>query len=263
MPDSHNASRQNHTDAPPFNNRWEYYDIHKWQKHVPQLAFLYTRIHPNVEYKHNYFPIEKLTFLQILAILANFSKFIRFADQKSYFLLKKTHFFSIFRTFANRSADLTQSLKIRFSICKSHKKTVFDLQILPNCTKNTDFDKRKLISICRSNEFAKKISGVAHNRSGFFFPYLKLSNLDTLSYPIKVDLELIFNDIYDFETKNSGINPLMGWESSSDTLSELNLEFSTKELAIEYAKKNKIDFEIIEPQKRKIIKKSYADNFLK
>ena len=69
--------------------------------------------------------------------------------------------------------------------------------------------------------------------------------------------------IIEFETQNTGINPLMGWESSSDTLSELKLEFSTKELAIEYAKKNKIDFEIIEPQKRKTIKKSYADNFLK
>ena len=69
--------------------------------------------------------------------------------------------------------------------------------------------------------------------------------------------------IIEFETKNTGINPLMGWESSSDTLSELRLEFSTKELAIEYAKKNKINFEIIEPQKRKTVKKSYADNFLK
>ena len=54
----------------------------------------------------------------------------------------------------------------------------------------------------------------------------------------------------------------MGWESSTDTLSELKLEFSTKELAIEYAKKNKINFEIIYPQKRKIVKKSYADNFI-
>ena len=69
--------------------------------------------------------------------------------------------------------------------------------------------------------------------------------------------------VLEFEVKNTGINPLMGWETSSDTLSELNLEFSTKELAIEYAKKNKIDFEIIEPKTRKIIKKSYADNFLK
>ena len=66
-----------------------------------------------------------------------------------------------------------------------------------------------------------------------------------------------------FETVNTNINPLMGWETSTDTLSELNLEFSSKELAVEYAKKNKIDFEIIEPQKRKTIKKSYADNFLK
>ena len=66
-----------------------------------------------------------------------------------------------------------------------------------------------------------------------------------------------------FKTEDAGINPLMGWETSSDTLTELNLEFSTKDLAIEYAKKNKIDFEVIEPQKRKTVKKSYADNFLK
>ena len=69
--------------------------------------------------------------------------------------------------------------------------------------------------------------------------------------------------IIEFKTKDSGVDPLMGWESSTDTLTELKLEFSTKELAIDYAKKNKIDFELIEPQKRKIIKKSYADNFIK
>ena len=67
--------------------------------------------------------------------------------------------------------------------------------------------------------------------------------------------------VIEFITKNPGVNPLMGWESSSDTLSELNLEFTTKELAIEYAKKNKIDYELIESKSRKIIKKSYADNF--
>ena len=60
-----------------------------------------------------------------------------------------------------------------------------------------------------------------------------------------------------------GINPLMGWESSTDTLSELNLEFSSKDKAIEYAKKNKIDFEIIEEKIRKTVKKSYSDNFTK
>ena len=69
--------------------------------------------------------------------------------------------------------------------------------------------------------------------------------------------------ILEFETKDPTNNPLMGWESSSDTYTELRLEFSTKELAINYAKKNKIDYEIIEPRVRKVVKKSYADNFLK
>jgi len=69
--------------------------------------------------------------------------------------------------------------------------------------------------------------------------------------------------IIEFNTKNTGTDPLMGWESSTDTLSELKLEFPTKELAIEYANKNKIDFDVVEPQKRKIIKKAYADNFTK
>ncbi len=69
--------------------------------------------------------------------------------------------------------------------------------------------------------------------------------------------------ILEYETKNPSINPLMGWESSTDTLSELRLEFSSKEKAITYAKKKRIEFEIIEPKKRKTTKKSYADNFLR
>ena len=66
-----------------------------------------------------------------------------------------------------------------------------------------------------------------------------------------------------FDTLNTGINPLMGWESSKDTMSEVKLEFFTKEEAINYVKKNNIEYYIIEPQKQKIIKKSYTDNFLK
>ena len=69
--------------------------------------------------------------------------------------------------------------------------------------------------------------------------------------------------IIEFITDDPGINPLMGWESSSDTYSELNLEFKTKDLAIDYAKKNNIDYELIESKERKMIKKSYADNFTK
>ena len=68
--------------------------------------------------------------------------------------------------------------------------------------------------------------------------------------------------ILEFEVEDPTKTPLLGWESSPATFSELRLEFSTKELALNYAKKKKIDFELIEPKKRKIVKKSYADNFL-
>tara|TARA_B100001123_G_C14408443_1_gene669788 strand:- start:112 stop:396 length:285 start_codon:yes stop_codon:yes gene_type:complete len=67
----------------------------------------------------------------------------------------------------------------------------------------------------------------------------------------------------EFDTANTEINPLMGWESSKDTMSEIKLIFTTKDQAINYAKKNNIDYYVIEPAKNKIIKKSYSDNFLK
>ena len=69
--------------------------------------------------------------------------------------------------------------------------------------------------------------------------------------------------VVEFISEKPGINPLMGWESSTDTYSELNLEFNSKELAIEYAKRNKINYELIESKPRKLNKKSYSDNFIK
>ena len=69
--------------------------------------------------------------------------------------------------------------------------------------------------------------------------------------------------ILEFKTEDPTINPLMGWESSQDTMSEVRLEFKTKDQAISYAKKNNIDYYIVEAQVQKLIKKSYADNFKK
>ena len=71
------------------------------------------------------------------------------------------------------------------------------------------------------------------------------------------------NWLLSFDTLDKGTDPLMGWETSKDTLSEVKLEFSTKEQAIAYAKKNNINYYIVEPQRNKIIKKSYSDNFTK
>ena len=48
--------------------------------------------------------------------------------------------------------------------------------------------------------------------------------------------------LLEFDTLDTGVNPLMGWESSKDTMSEVKLEFSTKEQAINYAKKNRKPF---------------------
>jgi len=69
--------------------------------------------------------------------------------------------------------------------------------------------------------------------------------------------------LLEFDTLNLSVNPLMGWMSSKDTLSEIKLKFESKNEAVDYAKKNNIDYYIVEPQKTKLIKKSYSDNFLK
>jgi len=66
-----------------------------------------------------------------------------------------------------------------------------------------------------------------------------------------------------FQTKDNTVNPLMGWESSEDTMGEVILEFSSKEKAIEYAKNNNVLYEVVEPKKSDFIIKSYSDNFLK
>ena len=67
--------------------------------------------------------------------------------------------------------------------------------------------------------------------------------------------------ILEFDTKNTTTNPLMGWESSNDTLGEVKMEFTTKEKAIEYAKNNNINYKVIEPNKKRFVIKSYAENF--
>ena len=69
--------------------------------------------------------------------------------------------------------------------------------------------------------------------------------------------------VLEFDTKDPSINPLMGWETSTDTMEEIILKFSTKEKAIEYAESNNIFYRVIEPNKKEYVIKSYADNFLK
>ena len=57
------------------------------------------------------------------------------------------------------------------------------------------------------------------------------------------------------------IEPLMGWTGSRDMRAEVQLEFDTKEEAIAYAEREGIAYQVFEPMPRKMIRKSYADNF--
>ena len=57
------------------------------------------------------------------------------------------------------------------------------------------------------------------------------------------------------------IEPLMGWTSSSDTLRQVTLYFSTKEEAVAYAERHGISYTLEEPKQRQVRPKSYADNF--
>ena len=63
------------------------------------------------------------------------------------------------------------------------------------------------------------------------------------------------------DKKNQLKDTMMGWNGGSGTISQIELKFSSKEEAVNYAKKNGIDYEVLETRERKVINKSYADNF--
>jgi len=57
------------------------------------------------------------------------------------------------------------------------------------------------------------------------------------------------------------VEPLMGYTSSSDMNSQINLKFSSKEQAIAYAERNNIEFKVFEPHESKRRQISYSENF--
>lgn len=66
-----------------------------------------------------------------------------------------------------------------------------------------------------------------------------------------------------FERQEDGrfVESVMGWTASKDMQNEVSIKFDTKEQAIEFAKNNGYSFEVIEPQMKRVVKRSYADNF--
>lgn len=61
--------------------------------------------------------------------------------------------------------------------------------------------------------------------------------------------------------KNKFKESLMGWIGSSDTSEQVRLYFESVEDAINFANKNKIEYNLVSETKKKYSAKSYSDNF--
>ena len=57
------------------------------------------------------------------------------------------------------------------------------------------------------------------------------------------------------------IDNVMGWTSSDNTLTQLELKFLSSQEAAKYSQTKGWTYQIIQPHTAKIIKKSYAENF--
>ncbi|MEM9733019.1 MAG: ETC complex I subunit [Pseudomonadota bacterium] len=68
--------------------------------------------------------------------------------------------------------------------------------------------------------------------------------------------------VLEFEpASRRSVEPLMGYTSSSDMLSQVKMRFPSKEGAIAYAERNGIAFRVTEPKETKRRVMSYSDNF--
>ena len=54
----------------------------------------------------------------------------------------------------------------------------------------------------------------------------------------------------------------MGWQSSADSMQGTHLNFKSKEDAIGFAQRQGYEYFVQEPNERKFVVKSYANNFL-
>jgi hypothetical protein len=65
---------------------------------------------------------------------------------------------------------------------------------------------------------------------------------------------------YELETPRRP-EPLMGWTSAGDTLNQVRMKFASKEAAIAFAESKNMDFVVAPEHTRKVMPRSYLDNF--
>jgi len=56
-------------------------------------------------------------------------------------------------------------------------------------------------------------------------------------------------------------DPLMGWASSPDTRRQVKLHFISEDEAVAHARDNGYTYTVVKRNERKVMPKSYADNF--
>ncbi|MCJ1277568.1 NADH:ubiquinone oxidoreductase 21kD subunit [Puttea exsequens] len=57
-------------------------------------------------------------------------------------------------------------------------------------------------------------------------------------------------------------NPLMGWQSSADSMQGTHINFKSRDDAVAFALKQGYEYFVQEPNERKFVPKAYANNFL-
>jgi hypothetical protein len=65
---------------------------------------------------------------------------------------------------------------------------------------------------------------------------------------------------YELETPRRP-ESLMGWTAANDTLSQVRMNFASKDAAIAFAEGEGWEYEVNEPHARKIVPRNYIDNF--
>lgn len=68
--------------------------------------------------------------------------------------------------------------------------------------------------------------------------------------------------LMEFELENSqSIDEVMGWSSNKDTKQQLSMKFPSQTAAENYAKSKGYEYQIIQPNKRKLKLRTYSSNF--
>ena len=65
------------------------------------------------------------------------------------------------------------------------------------------------------------------------------------------------------EMNETFLNSKFCWVGSTNPEKKIKIFFEELKDAKTFAKKNNLNFEVVEPNKRKVLRKSYAENFIK